>query len=131
MMELLRPQGPHPAGLVLHAYAGPAELVPELTRLGAYFSFGGGVTYPRNRRIRSAAAAVPEDRLLAETDAPDMLPYPCRAGGEETPNEPANLVHAVRALAEVRGVSEDAMAGLTWENGQRVFARVTGGARGS
>jgi TatD DNase family protein len=124
MMDFLRRMAPHPAGLLLHAYSGSAELAEELVEKNAYFSFGAGVTYPHNRRIRAAAQAVPTERLLVETDAPDMLPYPCREDGEARPNEPANIVHAVRALAEIRSLSMEEMAVLTWENGEQLFARL-------
>jgi TatD DNase family protein len=124
MMDFLRRMAPHPAGLLLHAYSGSAELAEELVEKNAYFSFGAGVTYPRNRRIRDAARAVPAERLLVETDAPDMLPYPCRQDGEARPNEPANILHAVRALAEIRSLSVEETAALTWENGGRLFARL-------
>ena len=129
MMDFLRRMAPHPAGLLLHAYSGSAELAEELLEKNAHFSFGAGVTYPKNNRVRAAAAVVPPDRLLVETDAPDMLPYLCRGGGAATPNEPANIVHAVRALAEIRGVGEDAVAELTFENGSRLFAGLLGEGR--
>lgn len=124
MMDFLRRMAPHPAGLLLHAYSGSEEVAGELVEKNAFFSFGAGVTYPKNRRIRAAAAAVPAERLLVETDAPDMLPYPCRCEQGEPPNEPANIVHAVRALAEVRGSTPEAIADLTRENGERLFARL-------
>jgi len=87
--------------VVLHCFSSPALLEPALERR-YYVSFAGNVTYPKAADLRECAARVPADRILAETDAPYLSPQPLR--GE--PNEPANVVHTVRVLAEARG--EDA-----------------------
>src|SRR5207302_2548381 len=84
--------------VVLHCFSSPALLEPALER-GWYVSFAGNVTYPKAPELRDAAARVPADRILAETDCPYLAPQPVR--GRE--NEPANVVHTLRALAEARG----------------------------
>lgn len=117
LVEILRA---HPAPRVLlHAFGGAAELIPELVELNCWFSFCGSVTNPNAKRIRAAAVAVPEDRLLIETDSPDFPPPGC-----PSPNEPANLVQVVRAIAELRGISSECLAGLTFNNTERFFASV-------
>ena len=87
--------------VVLHCFSSPALLEPALER-GYYVSFAGNVTYPKAAELREAAARVPADRILAETDSPYLAPQPVRG----RPNEPANVVHTLAALAEARG--EDA-----------------------
>lgn len=87
--------------VVLHCFSSPGLLDTALER-GYYVSFAGNVTFPKAPELRAAAALVPADRLLAETDSPYLAPVPLRGKG----NEPANVVHTVRALAEARG--EDA-----------------------
>jgi len=87
--------------VILHCFSSPAMLEPALER-GWYVSFAGNVTYPKAPELRAAAARVPRDRLLAETDSPYLAPQPVRGGR----NEPAFLVHTLAALAEARG--EDA-----------------------
>ena len=87
--------------VVLHCFSSPALLEPALER-DWYVSFAGNVTYPKAPELREAAARVPSDRLLAETDSPYLAPQ--RVRGQR--NEPAHVVHTVAALAEARG--EDA-----------------------
>jgi len=84
--------------VVLHCFSAP-ELLPVALERGYYLSFAGNVTYPKADELRQAARAVPGERLLAETDSPYLAPQPRRG----RPNEPANVVHTVAALAEARG----------------------------
>src|SRR5206468_3835534 len=75
LLELLQKE-PRPAcGFVLHSYGGPREMIPPLMKLGAYFSLPGYFAHERKQKQRETFQAVPLDRLLIETDAPDqMLP---------------------------------------------------------
>jgi TatD DNase family protein len=84
--------------VVLHCFSSPALLEPALER-GWYVSFAGNVTYPSASELREAARRVPADRLLAETDSPYLAPQPVRG----RPNEPANVMHTLAALADARG----------------------------
>jgi TatD DNase family protein len=87
--------------VVLHCFSSSALLEPALAH-GWYVSFAGNVTYPKAGELRWAAARVPAERLLAETDSPYLAPQPMR--GER--NEPAHVMQTLVALAEARG--EDA-----------------------
>lgn len=132
LLEVLRDVGPPPAGIVFHAYTGPAELVPPLTRMGGYFSFAGNALDPRNRRATLALQQAPLERLLVETDAPALLPpepfRPHVVTGEhgELWNEPANLPAILEGLAALRGVPVQELAEITRDNARRLF----GGWRG-
>ena len=84
--------------VVFHCFSSPG-LLPVALERGYYVSFAGNVTFPKAAELRAAAAAVPADRLLAETDSPYLAPQPVR--GRE--NEPAHVVHTLATLAEVRG----------------------------
>jgi TatD DNase family protein len=90
---------PEGTRVVLHCFSSLGLLGPALER-GWYVSFAGNVTYPNADELRTAAVRVPSDRLLAETDSPYLAPQPMRGRR----NEPANVVHTLAALAEVRGV---------------------------
>ncbi len=107
----------HEVGGVMHSYSGGADLVPIYRDLGFAFSFAGPVTYANSRRPLAAARAVPDDLLLAETDAPDQSPLPHRGRR----SEPAFVVEIAAALARARGVDEESLARLTTANAHRVF----------
>jgi TatD DNase family protein len=102
---------------VLHSYSGGADLVPVYADLGLCFSLAGPVTYDNARRPLEAARAIPADRLLAETDAPDQAPAPHRGRR----SEPAMVREVVAALARARGATFADVAGLTTANATRLF----------
>jgi TatD DNase family protein len=102
--------------VVLHCFSSP-ELLPTAIARGYFVSFAGNVTYPKAEELRAAAVQVPAERLLAETDSPYLAPQPRRG----RPNEPANVVHTVAALAEARGEGPDELAATIEENATRAF----------
>jgi TatD DNase family protein len=102
--------------VVLHCFSSPALLEPALER-GYYVSFAGNVTYPNAYDLRAAARAVPGDQLLAETDSPYLAPQPRRG----RPNEPANVVHTVAALADIRGEDVEDLESRMDSNADRAF----------
>jgi len=107
---------PFAGTVILHCFSEPDLLEPALER-GYYVSFAGNATYPSAAPLRAAAARVPADRILVETDAPYLAPQPVRG----RPNEPRNLGHTVRALAEARGDDPDELAARTHANASAAF----------
>jgi TatD DNase family protein len=97
LLDALRPHAPL-RGMV-HAFTGGPELAREYVALGLHLSFGGGLTRSNARRARDAAAVVPAERVLIETDAPDQTPH----GASRPRNEPSflPLVHDVLARPEI------------------------------
>lgn len=126
---LLRAERKPVRGWVLHSYGGPPEMVPSFVKLGASFSFSGYFLHPRKIDDRAAAfRAVPRDRLLIETDAPDMAPpegrrrFACPTGETGKPgNPPGNLVSVAEGLAELLGLPFGDLAELTTSNARRLF----------
>jgi TatD DNase family protein len=102
--------------VVLHCFSSPGLLDPALER-GYYVSFAGNVTYANAYDLRAAARAIPADRILAETDSPYLSPEPRRG----RPNEPANVVHTVAALAEARGEDPGELAARIDANASQAF----------
>jgi TatD DNase family protein len=91
--------------VILHCFSSP-DMLPAALERGYYVSFAGNVTYPKAPELRDAAAQVPSDRILVETDSPYLSPQPLRG----KPNEPAHLVHTVAALAAARDESPEELA---------------------
>ena len=108
---------PFEGAVVLHCFSAPELLGAALER-GYYVSFAGNVTYPKAEDLRDAARQVPRDRLLVETDSPYLSPQPRRG----RPNEPANVVHTVAALAEARGEDGEELAAQLEANATAAFA---------
>ena len=102
--------------VVMHCFSSPRLLEPALEREW-YVSFAGNVTYKNAHDLRSAAYAVPAERLLAETDSPYHAPVPRRG----RPNEPANVVHTVAALAHARNDDAAELAAQIETNARRCF----------
>lgn len=117
ILQQLKRQESVPPG-VMHSYTGDLKLATEFLALGLYISFAGMVTFKKSDELREVAKAVPDDRLLIETDAPYLSPEPLRG---RRPNEPARVEHTLRCLAEVRGVSPEELAKVTTQNAKRLF----------
>jgi len=107
---------PFAGTVVLHCFSVP-ELLPVALERGYFLSFAGNVTYPNAEDLREAARAVPGERLLAETDSPYLSPQPRRG----RPNEPANVVHTIGALAEARGEDANELAARLDANASAAF----------
>ncbi len=101
----------------LHCFTGTVEFARELLKRGICISFSGIVTFGNAAGPAAAAALVPEDMILAETDAPYLAPVPHR--GKR--NEPAFVVETVRKLAQIRNCSVEQMAAITSRNAARLF----------
>ncbi len=103
--------------VILHCYTGDLETARRALALGCYLSFAGNATYPKLRDLLAVAAAVPDDRLLLETDAPFLAPQPRRGRR----NEPANVAYTYEAIAAARGVTPAALGARVSANAARLF----------
>ena len=115
-------QEPPPEKFLLHSFGGSAELVKRLADLGASFSFSGYFLQPRKAKVIEAFKAVPPDRLLVETDAPDMLPpeeFITHRAAEG--NHTANLVRIAEGLADRLEIAVADLALATTGNHCRFF----------
>lgn len=121
-MELLKRY--RPAGVV-HCYSGSAEMAREVLALGMYIGFTGVVTFRNARRALEAAAIIPPDRLLVETDCPYMAPEPFRGRRCDS----TLLPYTVTRLAQVKGMAPQELADITAANARRLFG-IPGGGEG-
>ena len=119
-----------PSGFLLHSYGGPAEMVQPFTDLGGYFSISGYFAHDRKQRQREVFKKVPLDRILVETDAPDMaLPverdrYKLADAAEEIINHPANIMGVYEFAARLYGIPTEQFAERIEENFHRLFEPV-------
>ena len=104
---------------LLHCFSSSRRLAEAGVALGGYISFSGILTFPKSNELRDIARDVPPDRLVIETDAPYLAPVPVR--GKR--NEPAHVAHTARVLAQVRGMTPEALADLTTANFRRLFRK--------
>jgi len=106
---------------LIHAFSGSWAMAEEWVAMGLYLSFAGSVSYQNKKfgPLREAAARVPADRLLLETDSPYLVPHPLR--GKLRRNEPANLKLTAAALAELRGCPVEQICEQTAANARRLF----------
>jgi TatD DNase family protein len=110
--------GAHAEGLtvIMHCFSMPDRLA-ECVERGYMCSFAGNVTYGSAEDLREAARDVPAELLLVETDSPYLAPKPVRG----KPNQPANVVHTARLVAEVRGLEYEELERTVEQNAARVF----------
>lgn len=104
-------------GGIIHAYAGSLEQARQLMDLGFCLGFGGAMTYDGSRRIRQAAAELPLEAIVLETDAPDMKP----ADWPSEHNLPTSLAKGFASLCELRKETPEQIAAQTTANAKRVF----------
>lgn len=107
-----------PERTVIHAFSGDADFARACADAGYYCSFAGNVSFKSAADLRLAAAAVPSDRLLVETDAPFLTPVPYRG----RPNGPHLIPLTMRVLAQARGADLDETCAAVSANAVRAFA---------
>ena len=103
--------------VILHCFSATAERAAEAIDRGWYLSFAGNVTYPKSAELREAAALVPDELILLETDSPFLSPQPVRG----KPNRPANVTLTAETVAEVRGVGYQQLDAAVSANAARLF----------
>ena len=112
-------------GFLLHSFGGSKEIAQRFNKLGAYFSFSGYFLQQRKVKVQHAFQAMPREKILLETDAPDMLPpesfitHPL----DKKCNHPANLVSIGNGLSELLGLQKEALAAQLEQNFQRFFVQ--------
>lgn len=115
---------PPPAGFLMHAFNGSIETARLLLPMGACFSFSGYFLHERKSATREVFRQLPLERILLETDAPDMAPpddaLPPALRG--TPNQPAKLPITGQALAQLLGMPSSELAAITRANAARLFS---------
>lgn len=117
MLRVIKDQGVGSAGGVMHCFSGSAELARQLARMGFYISFPGVITFKNARKLPEAVRAVPEDKILIETDCPFLAPEPHRGRR----NEPAYVRLVAEAIARIKKAPMQRIAQITTQNAFAAF----------
>lgn len=116
-LRIMREEGAGEVGGVMHCFTESLAVAEAALDLGFHISFSGIVSFKNAAALREVAAAIPLDRMLIETDAPYLAPVPHRG----KVNQPAYVKHVAEAIAQVRGLSAEAVGEATTENFFRLF----------
>ena len=108
-----------PEQVIFHCFSGDAAMAKRCAEAGYVLSFAGTVTFANARQLRDAAAAVPADLILVETDSPFLTPVPNRG----KPNAPAQVAHTLRAIAGLQRMSAGELCAQIASTGERVFGQ--------
>ncbi len=104
---------------VIHCYSGSAEMAKEYVKMGFYIGIGGVVTFPNARSMVETTEAIPLEKILIETDSPYLAPSPNR--GKR--NDSRNLEYIVNKIADIKKVSPEKVANVTFQNGKKLFLK--------
>ena len=126
ILRVIEEEGAPPAGGVMHCFSQDARYAHRALDLGFYIGIAGPVTFGRSQALREVVRAVPEDRLLVETDAPYLTPEPYRGRKR---NEPAFVRFVAEKVAEIRGIAFEELARVTSANAVTLFKGVEGVGR--
>ena len=119
-MEIMRQAAADGIPGVIHCFSYSKEIALEYVKMGYYIGVGGVVTYSNGRKLKEAVCAIPLNRILLETDCPYLTPVPHR--GKR--NSSLHLPRVVTEIAQLKGVSEEEVMRVTYENGMRLFSKV-------
>lgn len=116
-IDILRDGHASDIGGIIHCYSYSKETVKTFYDMNFYFGIGGVITFKNARKLVEAAEAMPLDRIVLETDCPYLAPVPNR--GKR--NDSSNLSYVIEKLAQVKGVSPEQVADITYKNACRVY----------
>lgn len=104
-------------GGVIHCYSYTKETARIFLDMGFYFGIGGVLTFNNAKKLKEAVEYIPMDRIVLETDCPYLAPVPNR--GKR--NSSLNILYVVRAMAQIKGISEEEIRAAAWENSHRLY----------
>jgi TatD DNase family protein len=117
LLRILKEERADEVGGIMHAFSGSVEMAKECIDMNFYISFGGPVTFKNARKPKEVAQEIPLDRILIETDSPYLTPHPFR--GKR--NESGYVLYVAEVLAELRGLTTEEIAHITYNNAVKVL----------
>ncbi len=116
-VDMLKSEGAEKVGGILHCFSGSWQMAKQCLEMGFYISLAGPVTFKNTHRPLEIAKMAPVDRLLVETDCPYLAPEPKR--GKR--NEPAYVRYIAEKIAEIKRISLEELAFITFNNTKAVL----------
>ncbi|MCR4599480.1 MAG: TatD family hydrolase [Acetatifactor sp.] len=116
-LEILKKQKAEEIGGVIHCYSYTRETAKDYLDMGFFFGIGGVLTFKNGKKLKETVEILPMERIVIETDSPYLAPVPNR--GKR--NDSRNLAYVVRELAQMKGMTEDEVRKVTWENACRLY----------
>ena len=102
---------------VIHCYSYGVEMAKEFVNMGYYIGIGGVLTFNNAKKLKEVAKEIPIDKIVLETDCPYLSPVPNR--GKR--NSSINLEYVVKELAVIKGISEDEVKEITYNNAMKLY----------
>ena len=116
-LEILKEAAPAPGTLVMHCFSYSREMADIYLKMGYYLGIGGVATFQNAKKLKEVVAAAPIGQILLETDCPYLTPAPFR--GKRNDSRKISLV--IKAIAELKGMEEEEVAGICLENAYRFY----------
>ncbi|MEW8235981.1 MAG: TatD family hydrolase, partial [Candidatus Thiodiazotropha endolucinida] len=113
----MQDEGADDVGGVMHCFTENWSMAKQALEMGFYISFSGIITFKNAAELREVVKLVPMDHLLIETDSPYLAPVPYRG----KPNQPIHVRHVAECMAELKGLTLEAIADRTTDNFYRCF----------
>ncbi len=111
-LRIMREEGAKQVGGVMHCFTESLDVALAAIEMGFYISFSGIVTFKNAGQLKTVAEAIPLDKILVETDSPYLAPIPFRG----KTNQPAYVKYVAQEIANLRGISLDAVMQATTQN---------------
>lgn len=116
-LDIMKAEHAGETGGVIHCYAYSKEMAVSYLDMGFFFGIGGVLTFKNARKLIEAVEYLPMESIVLETDSPYLAPEPNR--GKR--NDSSNLRYVVKALSGIKGISEEEVCRITWENACRLY----------
>lgn len=118
-IDIMKEQKAEDIGGVVHCYSYTKETAKTFLDMGFYFGIGGVVTFKNAKKLKDAVEYIPMERIVIETDCPYLAPEPNR--GKR--NSSLNLPYVVKEIAALKGLTEEQVREITWDNAHKLYRR--------
>lgn len=116
-LDIMKSQKSDEIGGVIHCFSYGKDLAREYLSMGFYLGIGGVVTFKNAKKLKEVVEYMPMDKMVLETDCPYLSPEPFRG----TRNSSLNLPYVVKAVSEIKGISEEKIIEITYKNAKDLY----------